>query len=329
LNKLETTISGKRLEPFYGNAAADYTRVICGGNEIEDSKLFTRLHKQGLLGFQTTKTLTYEPRKGNDEPRFVFTGWRQGLQSMGLPNVGIREYPFSCDMPTIVSYTAKSLKEAEWMTRYLDEKAEEEPNIFALEYNTACPNVSGCPSCYKDDSIEHLKTIRGNTRLPVLAKIGYFPEEDSLISFGRKIEDIGINGVTAINSPPGMRIENGRTMTAKKHAGVFGKCLKPLGIRTINILHEKTNLSDLIGLGGIYDFSDAAEYFQAGANAVEICSVLTDLVANPAYSDVGYNGGDIDDLYWAPLLERFKKNAQRFMERKGIESISEIVGKLE
>jgi len=57
MSKLETTICGRRLDPFYGNAAADYTRILwpeeC--NELTDYALFSSLIKRKLQGFSETK----------------------------------------------------------------------------------------------------------------------------------------------------------------------------------------------------------------------------------------------------------------------------------
>ena len=327
MKRLETVISGKRICPFYGNAAADYTRILwpetC--NEVTDYKLFSNLRKQGLLGFIETKTEMIEKREGNPEPRHAWTReFEQGIQSMGLPCVGIYDYPYEeCDSPTIASYVGKTKEEAKIMTQYLDEKAKKNPNIFAVKYNVACPNVPGCPSCYKEDSLEHLKIVRENTSLPVFAKIGYFPEEDRLIEFGKKAEDIGINGVTAINSPPGMgiNIETGRSVV-KKYGGVFGRGLKPLALRTINILHENTNL-ELIGLGGVYKYTDALEFLRAGAKAVQLCSVLNSEIAKSNYLTKTILG------IWSPFLRNFKQNLENFIEEKGIKSLEEIIGKIE
>jgi len=318
-------ICGKRLEPFYGNAAADYTRVLLSdGNEIKDYSLFSNLAKQGLLGFSSTKTFTSEKREGNPDPRFAWIEKDvQGIQSMGLPNVGIYNYPFEkCTVPTIVSYTGKNKEETKAMTRHVDEKAKKNPNIFAAEFNLTCPNVSGCPSCYVRNDIEHLKTVRENTDLPVIAKIGYFPEGDRLIEFGREAENMGINGIVAINSPPGMgiNIETGRSVVSK-YGGVFGKGLKPLSLRTVNILHENTNL-DLIGLGGVYKYSDVVEFLLAGAKAVEISSRFLSAASDAcSEKDVIHS--------WKQLLGEFRSDTENFMERKGFESLEEIIGKLE
>lgn len=335
MNRLETLISGKRIEPFFGNAAADYTRAIefqlsywsKPFDEITDYKLFSRLVDEKLLGFITTKTLTTEPRRGNPHPRFAWTRkFVEGIQSMGLPNVGMYEYPFEeCGVSTIISYVGKNIEETKAMTKYLGEKAKKNSNMFAAEYNLACPNVPGCPSCYKEDSLEHLKIVRENTSLPVFAKIGYFPEEEKLIMFGKKVEDIGINGITAINSPPGMGIdiETGSSVV-KKYGGIFGRGLKPLALRTVNILHENTNL-ELIGLGGVYEYSDAIEFLMAGAKAIEISSRFIKDLMDYKPQDTE----DIVDSYWAPFLRGFKMNTEDFMDRKGFKSLTEIIDKIE
>lgn len=329
MSKLETKICGRKFYPFYGNAAADYTRVLGIGNEVKDYEIFSELQKEGLLGFVSTKTLTTESRAGNPEPRFAWTDdFRQGIQSMGLPNIGLYSYPFEkCDVPTIVSYVGKNKEEAKTMTLFISEKAKKNSNIEKVEYNVTCPNAKGFPSCYKKDSIEHLKVIRENTGLPVFAKIGYFPEEDKLIEFGKKLEDIGINGVTAINSPPGMGIDfEARSSVVKKYGGVFGKGLKPLALRTISILHENTNL-DKIGLSGVYKYSDAIEFLLAGANAVEICSALISEVY-PKDNETVIDEKTVEYSFKS-FLEKFKNDTENFMERKKLKYLSEIIGKIE
>jgi len=326
LSRLKTTISGKRLDPFYGNAAADYTRVLWpGGDEIKDYEIFSRLVKQGLMGFTTTKTLTSDERKPKSEFAWTEEYW-QGIQSMKLPNVGIYNYPFEkCDVPTIVSYTSRSSEESKVMTRHIEEKANKNSNIFATEFNLTCPNDPSFPSCYKESGIEFLKAVRESTKLPVFVKIGYFPEKDRLVDFGRKVEDIGIDGITAINSPPGMGID-ARTGTSvvSQYGGVFGKGLKPLALRTVNILHENTNL-ELIGVGGVYKYSDPIEFLFAGANAVELSSTLLSEVY-PKDNETDVEERMVESC-WKEFLNRFKKDTEDFMETKK-KSASEIVGQL-
>lgn len=326
MSKLETTVCGRRLDPFWMNAAADYTRVKwpqqC--NEITDYRIFSSLCKQGLQGSIETKTETFEKREGNPEPRHAWTwNMEQGIQSMGLPCVGIYSYPYEkCDSPTIASFVGKNKEETKIMTQYLDEKAKKNPNVMALTKNGACPNVPGCPSCYKEDFLEHLKVVRENTVLPIFAKIGYFPEEERLVQFGKKVEDIGINGIIAINSPPGMGIdiETGKSVV-KKYGGAFGRGLKPLALRTINILHENTNL-DLIGVGGMYDWSDSIEFLRAGAKAVQFSSAYNSKIAAINRQE------DIVGALSSFLIEQ-KQKLESHLERKGIKSVTEIIGKIE
>jgi len=311
-------IFGRRLNPFYGNAAADYTRVLKIGDEITDFKLFSKLAKQGLLGFVTTKTLTNESRQGNPEPRFAWIREDLGIQSMGLPNGSIWNFPFeTCDVPTLVSFTGKTKEETKTMTQFLNEKAKK--SIIAVEYNLACPNVPGCPSCYKKDSLEHLKIVRENINLPIFAKIGYFIEEERLIDFVKEAENIGINGITAINSPPAMGIdfETGKSVV-KKYGGMFGRGLKPLALRTVNIIHENSNLS-VIGLGGIYEYSDAIEFLRAGASAVQISSAFISKIIN--------SHQEVLDV-WSEFLSDFKQTLGSYLDCKTM-SVTEIIGKLE
>lgn len=107
----------------------------------------------------------------------------------------------------------------------------------------------------------------------------------------------------------------------KKYGGVFGRGLKPLALRTVNILHENTNL-DVVGLGGIYEYSDTIEFLIAGASAVQLCSIFINKITKVT------NQEDVADI-WSKFLISFKQNLENFIDRKGIESVIEIIGKIE
>ncbi len=154
MSKLETTICGRRLDPFYGNAAADYTRVKWPNscNEVTDYLLFSNLYKKGLQGFIETKTETIEKREGNPKPRHAWTrNMEQGIQSMELPCVGIYSYPYEkCDSPTIASFVGKNKEETKTMTLYLDERAKKKPNILDHIINKEIKLVINIPNLNSD-----------------------------------------------------------------------------------------------------------------------------------------------------------------------------------
>lgn len=270
---LSTILFGKKLNPFVMNAAANYFE-----NEITDYMNFSEIVKKGFLGAVVTKTLTHEERKGNPEPRIARISEGKFIQSMGLPNFGYRAFPFEkIEVPTIVSYLGKDKKETEEMTRYINEKTKGK-DVIALEFNLACPNVPGCPSCYKQNGIELLKTVRENTSLPISVKIGYFSDRDQLFEFGKRILDIGINGVTAINSPWGLSFKNNNYAVAMKYGGISGRGIKELALGTIHFLNEKFPEIELIGVGGIFTLEDALDFKRAGARAIQICSALQEQI---------------------------------------------------
>jgi dihydroorotate dehydrogenase len=299
LNGLETVVCGKRLENFLGNAAGNYTGSIWKkGNEIKDYELFSELVNQHFLGFVTTPVLSV----GGTSFSEVLT------------------YPFEmCNVPTIASIRGKDKEETRTVTKYLNGKVKNNPNIFAVEFSPNCPGDQNCPSCYRlgscdADPLDYLSEVVGNIDLPVLAKINFIPEREGLIEFGKKIEEKGVRGVVAVNPFP----EN--ESNSAKHNGVERK-IKNFTLNTIKTLHDETKL-DLIGVEAC-GYSDALSFLRAGAKAVEPCSKFTSVVKkNGAWTD-------ISSYPWQKFLEDIGSDVKRYMERRGLKSLEEIIGNLQ
>jgi dihydroorotate dehydrogenase (NAD+) catalytic subunit len=82
----------------------------------------------------------------------------------------------------------------------------------------------------------------------------------------------------AINTLKAMVIspEFAKPFLSNKFGGLSGPAVKPVGVRAIYDLKSVVSIP-LVGVGGITDWRDAAEYIMAGADAFQIGSaVLTD-----------------------------------------------------
>ncbi|MGH2541360.1 MAG: alpha-hydroxy-acid oxidizing protein, partial [Ardenticatenaceae bacterium] len=86
----------------------------------------------------------------------------------------------------------------------------------------------------------------------------------------------GADGITAINTMPGMviDIESGRPILANRSGGLSGPALKPIAVRCIYEIAEAVPGTPLIGTGGVSRGADVIELLMAGATAVGVGSAL-------------------------------------------------------
>jgi dihydroorotate dehydrogenase (NAD+) catalytic subunit len=87
--------------------------------------------------------------------------------------------------------------------------------------------------------------------------------------------------------------------------GLSGKAIKPIGIRCVYEISKVLNVP-VIGCGGVSSWEDVVEYMIAGASAVQIGSIL----------------GNSDDTFF----NRITSGLKRYLVRKGIKNIGEIIG---
>jgi dihydroorotate dehydrogenase (fumarate) len=104
----------------------------------------------------------------------------------------------------------------------------------------------------------------------VIAKLAF--GSIALDDLAKAAEDGGAAAISAINTVfPGMRIglRTRLPTLSMDFGGLSGAPIRPLAIAAIYRLRQATRLP-LIGIGGIVMAEDAAEFFLAGANAVQV-----------------------------------------------------------
>ena len=90
-----------------------------------------------------------------------------------------------------------------------------------------------------------------------------------------------------------------------KSVGMIGKAIKPIAISNVYSVYEAVDIP-LIGVGGIYDWSDVVEFIFAGARAVQIGTAIMD--------------------EGVTVFDDINKGLEMFMAEKGYSSIDEMVG---
>ena len=197
------------------------------------------------------------------------------LNAVGLANPGIDEFAGEVAFAkkegatVILSVFGGELGEYGEMAA----KAEE-MGADAVELNISCPHAH--VSCIGADATltdEVIRIVKAKTSLPVIAKLN--PNVTDIVEIARTAEKAGADAVTAINTVRGMAIDIDAKcpVLANKSGGLSGKLLKPIAVKVVYDLYEALQIP-IIGCGGIFDWRDAAEFFLAGAIAVEVGSAL-------------------------------------------------------
>lgn len=244
------------------------------------------------LGAALPKTFTRYPRKGNPEPRWFPTSFREGLaagkttllNSIGLRNPGIESglaemAPQWAEMNAniVMSMAGDSPEQWEEMAAFTSGVA----GFAAIELNLSCPNVDdGAMFSHHPRLTEAaVAAVRRQTDLPLWAKLS--PNVPDITEIAHAAVDAGADALTISNTVPAMHIdvETGRATLGTGYGGLSGPALRPIAVALVHQAAQAVEVP-IIGVGGVMTGRDAAEFLMAGATAVQIGSAnLADLNA--------------------------------------------------
>ena len=261
------------------------------------------------LGAIIVKGIALKPTPGNPPPRICETPSGM-LNAIGLPNIGVDAFirdklPFLRQFNTnvLVNIFGSTVDEYGEVARRFNGVA----GVHGLEVNISCPNIKEGGIAFGTD-IEStrrvVQIVRKATTLPVLIKLS--PNVTDIASFARVCEDEGADGLSVINTLLGMSIdtETWKPRLANVTGGLSGPAIRPVAVRMVWQVYKAVKIP-IIGMGGIFTVNDAVEFLLAGASAV---AVGTANFINPGVS--------------IEIVEGLEK----YMEDKGLNNISELIG---
>ena len=237
---------------------------------------FSELMDVSALGAITTKGCAAEPWPGNPAPRM--TEVRGGMMnSVGLQNPGVEAFARDCG-PWLSDLTDKGTQvicqvaghSTEEYVRALEMFDELCPWAAGFEINVSCPNIAaGGIACGStpEGAADVMRACRKVTDRPLFIKMApvRIPE------IARALEAEGADGLTVINSIPGMAIDvhTRRSKLSKPTGGLSGPLCHPIAVRMV---WEAANAVDIpvCGVGGVMTGEDAAEMILAGACCVSV-----------------------------------------------------------
>jgi len=237
---------------------------------------------EGLADFSAygaiiLKAVSLEPRRGNPPPRIVETPAGM-LNCIGLENPGVEAFikeklprAARLGVPLIANLVGERVKDYVRLAEILDG----ENALVALEINASCPNVEHGYSMFSTtpSAIEELvKEVRKATKKPLIVKLS--PNVTDIVPLAKASLEAGGDILDLCNTFLGMSIciETGHSRLSRDYGGLSGRAIRPLALRIVHQAVSATN-APIIGTGGIYETSDAIEFFIAGARAVSLGTV--------------------------------------------------------
>lgn len=236
---------------------------------------YGRIMDVAAYGAVTLKSITREPRLGNDMPRLLSTPGGL-LNAIGLQGPGI-DYFLAHDARTLSGVPTAVIASVAGFT--VDEFADVAsrmdgvPGIAALELDVSCPNVDAEGACFAENPAATAAVVAAVkarvTKVPVIAKLT--PNVSDIKPVARAAEAAGADALSLINSLRGMSVdvERARPRLANRSGGLTGPAIRPVGV--YHVWEAATAVKiPIIGMGGIETGRDALEYLMAGATAVSI-----------------------------------------------------------
>jgi dihydroorotate dehydrogenase (NAD+) catalytic subunit len=141
-----------------------------------------------------------------------------------------------------------------------------------IKLNISCPN-SGEEVKNNTrvalEAVDRLKLFYPN--LIIIAKLGY----DHPVDFARELEDAGVDILQAINTIPFTRLfpTEKSPLASKGGGGLSGKTAQEASLRKCEEFRKATRLPMIMSCG-IVDIPSAKKFFDSGADAISICTVV-------------------------------------------------------
>ncbi|WP_167009023.1 dihydroorotate dehydrogenase [Mumia sp. ZJ430] len=233
------------------------------------------------LGAIVTKSIMLNPRSGRPTPRMAETPSGM-LNSIGLQGPGIDAF-LARDLPWLVQRGARAVvsiageKPADYVE--LARRVGQAPGVAAIEVNISCPNVENRGmvfACDPESSYRVMEEVRPHIPrdIPVFAKLT--PDVTDIASIAGAVADAGADGVTVINTLLGIAMDPDtlKPRLGGVTGGLSGPAVRPVAIRAVWQIRKALPDLPIIGVGGIRTGFDALEFVLAGADAVQVGTII-------------------------------------------------------
>lgn len=287
--------------------------LLAAGTAAYGRELADVMPLEELGGF-VTKAVSPEPRHGAPAPRVGdFLGGM--INAVGLANPGM-EAVAAQDLPWIAAHVRRPRVLVNVVGReaadfgIVVERLQGEAGVDGFELNVSCPNVKQGGMEFGADPAALAAVIRGAraaTKRPIFVKLS--PTLPSIAETARLAVDSGADGITVINTIPGLvvDVERRRPLLGFGSGGVSGPGLLAVGVLAVWRVKLAVKVP-VIGAGGVQTAGDVLQFIIAGASAV---AIGTAALADPK------------------LPARIVRDLGRWCESHGVSQLSSLRGTLE
>ncbi len=310
---LKTTVSGIEFENPFILASAPPTAKI----ESID-KAFTLGWGGAVL-----KTITPDDLEMIEASQ-RYASWKSGGRVCGFENIellshltvqqwldGIKylrqKHPTKVQIASIMAPVVK----AEWQKLV---NTLNEAQIDGFELNFSCPHgmpekgIGMAIGTNPEISAMITEWVMEVAKKPVFVKLS--PNVTNIAEIAKAVEKAGADGFSAINtvqSLMGVDLDTFEPMPKVNGQSTFGgysgMSVKPIGLRCVAQIRQNSTLP-ILGIGGITNWHDAAEYMTVGADVVQVC---TEVMIN------GYK-----------VIKQMKQGLLNYLENKGFNSPADL-----
>jgi len=270
-----------------------------------------RYAAEGGAGALVTKSIGLSPNQGFNGPNAFESSSFTLINSMGLPNPGIKNYKLEIEdakkanVPLILSIFGESAKEcrkvAETGISY---------GIDLIEINVSCPHtklrrVEESPELVKE-IVKEVSVVASKRKIPVSVKIS---ANTDYMEVAKAAVEGGANVLTAINTlrvrpiDPSLKIPI--LGSPSGYGGKSGAEIASISKKVLRELYEELQVP-IFSAGGILTAKEAIERFELGATACQLGTVI-------AYEGIR-------------IFEKMKREVKDYLRREGVENIREIIG---
>ncbi|HWB65303.1 MAG TPA: dihydroorotate dehydrogenase [Mycobacteriales bacterium] len=232
------------------------------------------------IGGVVTKSIQLEARAGRATPRMAETPSGM-LNSIGLQGPGIEEF-LRHDLPWLDEHHVRAAVSIAGST--IDEYAKlagrlRGKPVALIEVNISCPNVEDRGQVFACDRSAAAAVVQAVRRaapsgVPVFAKLS--PDVTDIVSIASACVDAGATGLSLINTALGIVMDTTtmRPALAGVTGGLSGPAIRAIAVRCVWQVRAALPDVPIFGIGGIRTGLDALEFFLAGANAVQVGTVI-------------------------------------------------------
>jgi|SRR5579872_1741642 len=300
-SRLATSLCGIPLKTPVLAASGTYAY----GVELKD------LVDLSALGGIVVKGLSREPMDGNPPPR-VWETEAGMINSIGLQNIGVRAFVAdklpqlrgigTAIFANVFGYAVEDYLE---VVRVL----EDAEGVAAYELNVSCPNTKHGGIFFSSDPAllaEVVGAVRKIARRPLMVKLS--PNVARIEPLAKVAEESGADALSLVNTFVALAIDpqTRKSRLGAGFGGLSGPAIKPIALRLVYEAARAVKIP-VVGLGGISNGLDAAEFLIAGASAVEAGT------AN----------------FWDPSApSRIARELDEFLQQEGIEHVNKLIGTL-